>query len=486
LKNKPGGEIMQNLAAAKIVSTLGPATTSESMIRKLYNAGVTMFRINSSHGTIEAHQNTLKTIRKIEKEEKAIIPVLLDLQGPKIRIGQLETPIKVTAGEVLKFRHQEKYENGIIPVDYEGIASDVSCGEKILIDDGKIQLMVKKTENNTVFAKALTSGEIKPRKGLNIPGGTGSIDILTENDIKYIDFAINNDIDYLGLSFVRTKEDIIKLRHILNKNNARIRIISKIEKPQALENIDDIIEYSDAIMVARGDLGIEIQMEYLPIAQKTIIKKANLARKPVIVATQMLESMVENPIPTRAETSDVANAIIDGADAVMLSGETATGKYPVEAVQTMKKIVDDINNSEFINKNQFPAKILPDKNAIPMSIAVSVADILKTLPNAKGVIALTATGYTPALISECRPSVPIFALCSDFKICRFMQLYNSVFSMLIDDDEIKCDKDSMLKLNEFLKSEVNMQKDDNIILTGSIPHLMSGLSTNFLKIHTIM
>lgn len=477
---------MKNLTATKIVSTLGPATTSEDMIRRLYHAGVTMFRINSSHDTMETHQNTIDKIRKIEKEENAIIPILLDLQGPKIRIGKLENSINVSAGEVIKIRHQTQYKDGIIPVDYEGIASDVHSGEKILIDDGKIQLIVEKIEEDIVYAKVLTSGEIKARKGLNIPGGTGSIDILTENDLKYIEFAMNNDVDYLGLSFVRTKEDIIKLRHILNKNNARIRIISKIEKPQALENIDDIIEYSDAIMVARGDLGIEIQTESLPIAQKTIIKKANLARKPVIVATQMLESMVDNPIPTRAETSDVANAIIDGADAVMLSGETAMGKYPVEAVETMKKIAQDINNSQFIKKNEFPVKILPDSDSIPMSIALSVADILKSLPNAKGIIALTATGYTPALISECRPSVPIYALCSDFKICRFIQLYNSVFSMLIEDEEIKCDRESILNLNTFLKEQLQMQKGDNAILTGSIPHLMSGLSTNFLKIHTII
>lgn len=310
---------MKHLTPTKIVSTLGPATFNEKMIRKLYKAGVTMFRINSSHDTVETHTRTLEIIRKIEKEENAIIPVLLDLQGPKIRIGQLDSPISVTAGEVVKFRHNSKYENGIIPVDYKGIADDVTEGEKILIDDGKIQLSVQKVEDNVVFAKVLTTGEIKPRKGLNIPGCTGSIDILTERDKMFVDFAMKNDIDYLGLSFVRNKEDIVTLRDILNKNNSKLRIISKIEKPQALDNIDEIIEASDGIMVARGDLGIEIQTERVPIAQKTIIKKANIARKPVIVATQMLESMIDNPIPTRAETSDVANAILDGADAVMLS-----------------------------------------------------------------------------------------------------------------------------------------------------------------------
>ena len=477
---------MRNLTATKIVSTLGPASANEETIRKLYKAGVTMFRINSSHETVEIHQRTLDIIRKIEKEEKAIIPVLLDLQGPKIRIGQLEQPIQVQAGEVLKFRHQAKYENETIPVDYKGIASDVRPGEKILIDDGKIQLVVQKVEQDIVFAEVLTTGEIKARKGLNIPGGTGSIDILTERDRMFVDFALNNDIDYLGLSFVRNKEDILNLRSILDKHNSRLRIISKIEKPQALENIDEIIEQSDGIMVARGDLGIEIKTEQLPIAQKTIIKKANIARKPVIVATQMLESMIENPIPTRAETSDVANAILDGADAVMLSGETAMGKYPIEAVSTMKRIADDINKCQFIKKNEFPKPILTKSNAIPMSIALSIADIVKNLPKAKGIIALTATGYTPALISESRPSVPIYALCSDFQICRFLQLYNSVFAIKISDKEIKIDTETLLDLNVFLKKDLKMKQDDSAIITGSIPHLMSGESTNFIKIHTII
>lgn len=476
---------MRNITSTKIVSTLGPASANEDMIRKLYKAGVTMFRINSSHETVEIHKKTLNIIRKIEKEEKAIIPVLLDLQGPKIRIGQLEEPIKVQAGEILKFRHQAEYKENIIPVDYKGIAEDVRPGEKILIDDGKIQLVVQKVEKDIVFAEVLTSGEIKARKGLNIPGGTGSIDILTERDKMFVDFALKNDIDYLGLSFVRNKEDIINLRSILEKNNSRLRIISKIEKPQALENIDEIIENSDGIMVARGDLGIEIKTEQLPIAQKTIIKKANVARKPVIVATQMLESMIENPIPTRAETSDVANAILDGADAVMLSGETAMGKYPVEAVSTMKRIAEDINKCQFIKKNEFPKPIITKSNAIPMSIALSISDILKNLPKTKGIIALTATGYTPALISECRPSVPIYALCSDFKICRFMQLYNSVHSILIKEKEINIDKKTLLKLNDFLKNSLKMKIDDITVITGSVPHLMSGESTNFLKIHKI-
>lgn len=479
---------MRKSIPTKIVSTLGPASNSEEMIRKLYKADVTMFRINSSHGDIETHKNTLNFIRKIEKEENAIIPVLLDLQGPKIRIGVLDEPVKIRAGEVLKFKHQEKYADGIIPVDYKGIASDVRTGEKILIDDGKLQFIVEKTEDDIVYAKVLTSGEIKSRKGLNIPGGTGSIDILTQTDLKYVDFAMQNDIDFLGLSFVRCKEDLQKLRKILCSAGSRLKIISKIEKPQAIENIDEIIEYSDGIMVARGDLGIEIQTELLPIAQKTIIKKANIARKPVIVATQMLESMTENPIPTRAETSDVANAILDGADAVMLSGETALGKYPVEAVTVMNKIAEEINASQFIRRNEFIKNLSECKNAIPKAIALSVADTIKNIPGIKGVIALTATGYTPALMAECKPTVPIYSLSSDVKVCRLMQLYNNVFSMKIDKNmcsDIRIDCQSFLLLDEFLKNGLNMNSNDVVILTGSIPHLMSGESTNFMKIHRI-
>ncbi len=477
---------MRNLAQTKIVSTLGPASTSEEMIRKLYRAGVTMFRLNSSHGDMETHQKTLDTIRKIEKEEHTIIPVLLDLQGPKIRVGQFDEPIPVTAGETLKFRHQDKYENDIIPVDYKGIAEDVKPGDKILIDDGKIQLTVEKSEDKIVYAKVLTTGVIKPRKGLNLPGGTASLNILTERDKKFVDFALHNDIDYLGLSFVRNKEDLQLLRGILNEHNSRLRIISKIEKPQALDNIDDIIANSDGIMVARGDLGIETPIQQLPIVQKTIIKKVNAARKPVIVATQMLESMIENPMPTRAEASDVANAILDGADAVMLSGETAAGKYPVEAVTIMKKIAEDINNSELMKNNRFPKEMNTEGNPIPMSIALSVADALKNLPRAKGIIALTATGYTTALISECRPSVPIYSICADFKVGRFMQLMNSVYSVKLDKNNIQIDKESLLELNEFLVNNLNMEKGDNVIITGSVPHLMSGESTNFMKIHTVI
>ena len=371
---------MNKYTMTKIVATLGPASNTKEMIRDLYKAGVTMFRINSSHETPEVHQKTLDLIRTVEKEEKTLIPILLDLQGPKIRIGNLDSPIEIKKGDVLKFRHQEKLTDGILPVDYAGIAKDVKVGEKILVDDGKIQFTVTSVDGDTISAEALTDGLLKQRKGINIPGSTGSIEVLTDRDKVFIEFAVKNKIDYIGLSFVRTAGDVSQLRDILKSKNSNIRIISKIEKPQAVDNIDEIIELSDGIMVARGDLGIEISSEKVPIVQKTIIKKANLKSKVVIVATQMLESMIENPIPTRAEASDVANAILDGTDAIMLSGETAAGKYPIEAVKMMQLIAENAENSLFLRHDTFPRRMIDQNNTQAMAIGMALSDMIKKVP----------------------------------------------------------------------------------------------------------
>lgn len=475
---------MNTYTMTKIVATLGPACSNKTVIKKLFKAGVTMFRINSSHGNEEFHKQNLTYIREIEKEEKKIIPVLLDLQGPKIRIGELENPIEIKKDEVLKFKHQKEMSAGIIPVDYKGIADDVSFGEMILIDDGKIQLEVQKVEDGVIFAKVLTDGLLKPRKGINIPGSTGSIDVLTERDISFVKFAVENDIDYVGLSFVREAQDVIKLRELLKSyGNDKINIISKIEKPQAVDNIDEIIEVSDGIMVARGDLGIEISTEKVPIVQKTIIRKSNIKRKVVIVATQMLESMIENPIPTRAETSDVANAILDGTDAIMLSGETAAGAYPVEAVQMMKKIADTVQESQFMRKNKFPRKMIEDeKDNQAMAIGMSIADMTKKM-DVKAVVALTGSGYTAKFLSEGRLSVPIFACCPEPKTCRTLKLYRGIYPVPMKFDG-KIDKKTIKTIDKFMVRHMNAQEGDTIIFTGSVPEIQIG-GTNFIKIHKI-
>ncbi len=469
----------------KIVATLGPACATKEMIKKLFMAGVTMFRINSSHGDEEFHGQNLKYIREIEQEEHQLIPVLLDLQGPKIRIGNIGEPIELKKGEILKFRHQDTITDDILPVDYKGMANDVKIGELILIDDGKIQLEVQKVENEIIYAKVLTDGTLKPRKGINIPGSTGSIDVLTERDLRFVKFAVENDIDYLGLSFVRESDDVVKLREILKSYGREdIKIISKIEKPQAVNNIDAIIEVSDGIMVARGDLGIEISTEKVPIVQKTIIKKANVKHKVVIVATQMLESMIENPIPTRAETSDVANAILDGTDAIMLSGETAAGAYPVEAVQMMKKIADTVEDSPFMRKNKFPRKMIEEeKDNQAMALSMSIADMCKKM-NVKAVMALTKSGITARFLSEGRLSVPIFACCPDKRICSSIKLYRGVFPVPMNFDG-KIDKKTVKTIDKFIKRHMdNVSDGDTLIFTGSVPELLIG-GTNFIKIHKV-
>lgn len=473
-----------NYTMTKIVATLGPATASKDKIRELFKAGVTMFRLNSSHEDVEVHKRNLNWVREIEKEENTLIPVLLDLQGPKIRIGSLPNPIEIKKGEILKFRSQSEITGDILPVDYKGMADDVAVGEMIMIDDGKIQLEVQKVEDKVIYAKVLTDGLLKQRKGINIPGSQGSLDVLTERDKMFVEFAVGHDVDYLGLSFVRNADDVIKLRQLLASYGDRTtRIISKIEKPQAVENIDEIINVSDGIMVARGDLGIEISTEKVPIVQKTIIRKANSKRKVVIVATQMLESMIENPIPTRAETSDVANAILDGTDAIMLSGETAAGAYPIEAVAMMKKIADTVEESPFMRKNKFPRKMIEEeRDSQAMAIGMSIADMARKM-KIKAVIALTASGYTPAMLSQAKLTLPIFACCPCKNICRSIKLYRGVNPIPLDFDNT-IDKKSLAVMDKFLTSKLGLKNGDYVVITGSVPELLVG-GTNFIKVHEV-
>ena len=475
---------MNSYTMTKIIATLGPATNTKEKIRELFKAGVTMFRLNSSHETVEVHKRNLDFIREIEKEENAIIPVLLDLQGPKIRIGNLPNSIEIKKGQLLKFKNQLEIIDDVLPVDYKGMAQDVSVGEMIMIDDGKIQLEVEKIDGDVIYAKVLTDGILKQRKGINVPGSQGSLDVLTARDIMFVEFAAKNNIDYLALSFVREASDVVKLRDLLEKfGNSNAKIISKIEKPQAVEHIDEIIEVSDGIMVARGDLGIEISMEKVPIVQKTIIRKTNLKRKVVIVATQMLESMIENPIPTRAETSDVANAILDGTDAIMLSGETAAGAYPVEAVKMMKKIADTVEESQIMRKNKFPRKMVEEeKDSQAMAIGMSIADMARKM-KVKAAIALTGSGYTASMLSEAKLSVPIFACCPNVKTCRHIKLFRGVYPIPLDFDE-SIDKKSLAKMDKFLIQKLGLNLGDYVVITGSVPELLIG-GTNFIKIHKV-
>ncbi len=473
---------MKKYIKTKIVSTLGPSSDTKEKIRELILAGVTMFRLNSSHGDFEQHLRNLTYIRELEEELDTLIPVLLDLQGPKIRVGRLDESIKIEKGQILKFRHQEKLENDIIPVDYEGIAKDVSTGSKILMDDGKISLEVQKVEDDVVYAKVIAGEILKQRKGINIPGSCGSVNVLTERDKEFVKFAIDNKIDYLGLSFVRDAKDIIELKELIDEYKGKIKIISKIEKPQAIKNIDEIIEKSSGIMVARGDLGIEISPERVPIVQKEIIKKANAQRKVVIVATQMLESMIDNPIPTRAEASDVANAIIDGTDAIMLSGETAAGKYPVEAVKMMTAIAEEVEYSQIMRHNHYDEETLEINKNDSIAICSAVIDMVDKI-KVKAIIAFTASGYTAKLLSKAKPTVPIFACCKSKKNCRRLKLYSDVYPVETNFNEAITPA-TLKEFNTMLMEKHDLKKGDTVVFTGAMPDLMIG-KTNFIKIHEL-
>lgn len=466
----------------KIVATLGPSTSTYEKILELVNAGATMFRINTSHETMEAHANRIAIVKKVAADLKKFIPVMIDLQGPKIRVGTLPEPIQLVDGqEVFIEPSLEQKDKNTIPVDYKGIVNDVKKGDRILLDDGKIEMSVLEVLKDKIKAKVIHGELLKSRKGLNLPGSTGSLAAVTDRDEDFIKFAIEQDADYIALSFVRESCDVILAKKYIQKFGGKIPIIAKIEKPQALDNLTSIMQESDGVMVARGDLGIEMSPEQVPLAQKIIIEEAIKARKVCIVATQMLESMIEQPIPTRAEASDVANAILDGTDAVMLSGETAMGKYPVEAVAMMKMIANNIEDSNF-SFSDLDLEINENYEITPQAIANAAVKMAQDL-GAKAILAFTHTGYTPRLLSKLKPSVPIIAISDEEKTCRRLALYWDIHPIQKDWDTV-LNTDLLDKIDNLIFEHTNFQNDERIIIIGSIPKLISG-RTNFIRVHRI-
>ena len=465
----------------KIVATLGPATSSYDMIKKLIQSGATMFRLNTSHGTEEGHLENIKHIRQVAKDLGEFIPILVDLQGPKIRVGAIETPYDIQEGQIVKLKAGTTDLTDILPVDYDGIANDVKSGDKILLDDGKVGLEVIDVKNGVVSAKVLYGQQIKPRKGINLPGSTASLDAVTERDVKFIKFAVANNIDYIAQSFVREDKDILLAKKYITEFGGDIPVIAKIEKPQAIKNLDSIIKCADGIMVARGDLGIEMSPEEVPIVQKIIIDKTIQQRKVCIVATQMLESMIEEPIPTRAEASDIANAIMDGTDAVMLSGETAMGKYPVEAVRIMRKIADNTENCQFCLSN-LSLDINDCYELSPQAIANAAIKMAQDL-NAKAILAFSHTGYTPRLLAKLRSSIPVIAISDLEKTCNRLNLFWGINAYHYNWDTV-LDGEMLSKIDKFIFENTNFKKDERIIIIGSIPQLITG-RTNFIRVHRI-
>lgn len=466
----------------KIVATLGPATSSYEMISQLVDAGASMFRLNTSHGSEEGHAANIEIIRKISKESGKFIPILVDLQGPKIRVGNIKEPVEIKEGQEIVLEATDDINNpAIIPVDYEGIADDVKPGDKVLLDDGNVGLQVIEVKNHQVHAKVLYGKVIKPRKGINLPGSTASLSAVTERDVEFIRFAVEYDADYVALSFVREARDIELAKKYIKDFGGNIPVIAKIEKPQAVEKLDEILKVADGIMVARGDLGIEMSPEEVPIVQKFIVDQTIRERKVCIVATQMLESMIENPIPTRAEASDVANAILDGTDAIMLSGETAMGKHPVDAVRMMRKIASNVEECNFCLSN-LDLEMNDKYELSPQAISNAAVKMAEDL-HAKAIMAFTHTGYTPKLLSKLRPTVPIIAISDMESTCRRLSLYWDIFADYKEWDTV-LDADLLEKIDEYILSHTDFKKGERIIIIGSIPKLITG-RTNFIRVHRI-
>ena len=417
----------------KIVATIGPATQSEEVITDLIKAGVTTFRLNFSHGDHKDHQERIKTIRKVSKILDLDIGILQDLQGPKIRLGRFKDgPVKVKKGDKFTLTSNEvECTKSIANVTYNKLAQEVTSGKRILIDDGKIEMIVEKVskEDNLLECNVTVGGVLSNNKGVNFPDVQLSVRALTNKDIEDLEFGLTAGVDWIALSFVRNPSDINEIKNLINKNGHSIPVVAKIEKFEAIDQIDSILPLCDGVMVARGDLGVEMPAEEVPLLQKELIRKANTLGIPIITATQMLDSMASNPRPTRAEVSDVANAILDGTDAVMLSNETAVGDYPVEAVETMATIARRI-------ERDYPLKAIESNlpSTIPNAISAAVSNIARQL-DAGAIIPLTKSGSTARNVSKFRPPTPILATTTERNVARRLQLVWGVTPLLVKNDD---------------------------------------------------
>ncbi len=465
----------------KIICTLGPASDTREKIKSLIEAGADVFRLNFSHGTHDEHVRHIDIIRQLEVELGKRFAIVQDLQGPKIRVGELKETMELKNGEVVTLTVGNNFaDQKTIPVTYEGLIKDMVVGDRILLDDGLLELKVKSIAEKSVACIVVNGGPLSSHKGINLPGVNVSIPSLTEKDKDDLKLGIEKNVDYIALSFVRHASDVLELRNLLERLDGSQGIISKIEKPEAVDEIDSIIAASDAIMVARGDLGVEVPIEDVPILQKTIIRKCNEYGKPVITATQMLDSMIREPHPTRAEATDVANAVFDGTDAVMLSGETAAGNYPVDSVKTMVSIVKTAEAHLDIVERKLNYKTLRDD--FTDAIAEAACSLAKYV-EASFIVSITNTGTTSRALAKYRPQVPVYALTESLDVVRKLLL---VWGVIPIEVVSLSDTDVMLsQVSSILKMKSLASTDDTYVLTAGTPLLARG-TTNTLKIEKII
>jgi pyruvate kinase len=467
---------------AKIIATYGPSIETKEIIIKLIKSGVDVIRFNFSHGDHEFHKKGFDLIKELNKEHKLNIAILADLQGPKIRIGEVDGEIFLEEKKTISITDQKQLSTADeLFVSYKGLYKDVSKGERILINDGNIELRVISTFDKKVQAEVIFGGVLTSKKGVNLPDTNLTTPTLTEKDHSDLQFAIENEANWVALSFVRKAADIQEVIDIIGEEkHSYMKVIAKIEKPEALKNIDNIIDKTDAIMIARGDLGVEIPAEKLPLWQKKIIKKCIKKAKPVVVATQMMESMIVNPVATRAEINDVANAILDGADAVMLSGETSIGKHPVKVVKKMQKILTNIEKAKFI----YDKKLVADKSSktwVSDAICFNACKIAKEI-KAKAIIGMTKSGYTAFKLSSYRPKANIFIFTENIKLLPTLNLFWGIRAYHYN--EFVGTNQTIDDVIEILKRK-NLVKEGNLIVNTVTMPLSAHGRTNALKVSRI-
>ena len=465
----------------KIIATIGPATSSKEMLKKIISKGVNVCRLNFSHLTHDDAKEIISNIKEINQELHVHTAILADLQGPKIRVGEFKNPINLVKGNEVIFSTKDKKD--CIYINYQNFAKDVNAKDKVLLDDGKLELKVVSTnKKDTVVLKVVFGGLLQSRKGVNLPNTPISLPCLTKKDKEDLEFVLSEKIEWIGLSFVRKADDVRVLKEIIAKRNLHHKVIAKIEKPEAIKNIDEIIDVTDAIMVARGDLGVEVPPQKVPVYQKMIVNKCIIHARPVVIATQMLESMLESPSATRAEVNDVANSVIDGADAVMLSGETSVGKHPLNAVDTMRKIIRDVEASEHnISQNKVIRPLINNSRLLSNAICSHACDIAENT-NAKAIITVTYSGFNTIKTSSFRPQAFIYAFTNNHTILNTLSLVWGVQGFYYDRGTTT--DQTIRETKEILRQEKHLKKGDLVVNLASMPAKEMGM-TNMMKISKV-
>jgi pyruvate kinase len=468
----------------KIVATLGPACSTKEVIKDMIDAGVNVFRINFSHADYEDVSEKIRIIRELNDENGYTTAILADLQGPKLRVGVMKEDVVVNPGDIITFQTAEDVPGTAerVYMNYKEFPRDVNPGEKILLDDGKLMFEALETNGTTeVICRVIQGGPLKSKKGVNLPNTKVSLPALTKKDIKDALFAIENKVDWIALSFVRTPKDLEELQDLIAKHSDhKIPIIAKIEKPEAVENIDKIVAFCDGLMVARGDLGVEVPAHEVPLIQKKLIHRAKTARIPVIVATQMMETMITSLTPTRAEVNDVANSVMDGADAVMLSGETSVGNYPVQVIEKMTQIIEAVEDSPLIQVPQNTPNVRT-KRFITKSICYHAAIMANTIQG-KAISTLTNSGYTAFQISAWRPHAHILVFTSNKRILTQLNLLWGVNAFLYD--KFVSTDDTIEDINQIAKEKGYVEKGDMLINLAAMPVANKGM-VNTLRVTEI-